>query len=94
MSTASLQVPCLVCTTALTLRLVRGRKSGKPFLMLICPVDGRHFRGFITHRDYVSGVLARLEGQTPTPERGVGLVDNGDLPERRSKTNLERANLP
>ena len=93
MTTASLQVPCLVCATALTLRLVRGRKSGKPFLMLICPVDGRHFRGFITHRDYVAGVLAHLEGQTPRPESGVGL-DNGGIPERRSKTNLERANLP
>jgi hypothetical protein len=90
---ASLQVPCLVCTTALTLRLVRGRKSGKPFLMLICPMDGRHFRGFITHRDYVAAVLARLEGKTPGPESGVRL-DNGDIPERRSTTNLERANDP
>jgi hypothetical protein len=58
--------------------------------MLICPIDGRHFRGFITHRDYVSGVLARLEGQTPTPESGVGL-DYADAPERRSRINLERA---
>jgi hypothetical protein len=36
--TPSPPVPCLVCTTALTLRLVRGRKSGKPFLMLIVPL--------------------------------------------------------
>jgi hypothetical protein len=91
MSTSSFQIPCLVCTTALTLRLVRGRKSGKPFLMLICPVDGRHFRGFITHRDYVAGVLARLEGQTPGSESGVGL-EHGEMPDRRSRTNLERAN--
>ena len=93
MTPSSPPVPCLVCATALTLRLARGRKSGKPFLMLICPVDGRHFRGFITYRDYVAGVLARLEGQTPTPEGGVGL-DHGDTPERRSTTNLERANDP
>jgi hypothetical protein len=78
MSTSSFQIPCLVCTTALTLRLVRGRKSGKPFLMLICPADGRHFRGFITHRDYVAGVLARLEGQTPGAESGVGLGTRRD----------------
>jgi hypothetical protein len=91
MTPASLQVPCLLCAAALTLRLVRGRKSGKPFLMLICPVDGRHFRGFITHWDYVAGVLARLEDQTPTPEHGVSL-DHADAPNRRSKTNLERAN--
>jgi hypothetical protein len=89
--TASLQVPCLVCTTALALHLVRGRKSGKPFLMLICPVDGRHFRGFITQRDYVAGVLARLEGQAPSPESGIGL-DYVDVPQRRSTTNLDRAN--
>jgi hypothetical protein len=90
MSVSAAAVPCLICATPLSLRLARGRKSGKPFLMLICPVDGRHFRGFITHRDYVAGVLARLEGQTPGSESGVGL-DNGDIPERRSRTNLERA---
>ena len=93
MSVAASSVPCLICGTPLSLRLARGRKSGKPFLMLICPIDGRHFRGFITHRDYVAGVLARLEGQTPGSESGVGL-DHGDIPERRSTTNLERANDP
>jgi hypothetical protein len=91
MTISASSVPCLICSTPLTLRLARGRKSGKPFLMLICPVDGRHFRGFITHRDYVAGMLARLEGQTPGSEGGVG-PDNGDIPERRSTTNLERAN--
>jgi hypothetical protein len=89
--TPSPSVPCLVCATPLALRLVRGRKSGKPFLMLICPIDGRHFRGFITQRDYVAGVLARLEGQTPSPESGIGL-DYVDVPQRSSTTNLERAN--
>ena len=93
MTIADSAVPCLICGTPLTLRLAQGRKSGKPFLMLICPIDGRHFRGFITHRDYVAGVLARLEGQTPTPESGVGL-DHAGVPERRSRTNLERANDP
>jgi hypothetical protein len=93
MAVAASSAPCLICGTQLTLRLARGRKYGKPFIMLICPIDGRHFRGFITHRDYVAGVLARLEGQTPTPESGVGL-DHGDIPERRSTTNLERANDP
>jgi hypothetical protein len=90
MTLAASSVPCLICGTPLILRLARGRKSGKPFLMLICPIDGRHFRGFITHRDYVAGVLARLEGQPPSPESGVGL-DHADAPDRRSRTNLERA---
>jgi hypothetical protein len=62
---SSPRVPCLVCGSSLSLRTARGRKSGKPFLMLVCPVDSRHFRGFIIHRDYVAGVLARLEDQTP-----------------------------
>ena len=57
-------VPCPVCRTPLTLRLARGRKSGKPFLMLICPADGRHFRGFINDQAYVKEVLAKLEAQS------------------------------
>jgi hypothetical protein len=88
--TASPGIPCIVCGSGLSLRTARGRKSGKPFLMLVCPVDGRHFRGFITHRDYVAGVLARLEGHTSGSEDRVGL-DYAETPDRRSRTNLERA---
>ena len=58
--TTSQSVPCLICAMPLDLRSARGRKSGKPFLMLVCPVDGRHFRGFITDRNYVKQVLDRL----------------------------------
>ena len=54
-------VPCPVCKTSLSVRLAHGRKSGKPFVMLICPTDGRHLRGFINDRDYVSRVLERVE---------------------------------
>ncbi len=54
-------VRCLVCKGALEVRLAKGRKSAKTFLMLVCPVDGRHFRGFINDQDYVKGVLERLE---------------------------------
>ena len=63
MSVAAAAVPCLICATPLSLRLARGRKSGKPFLMLICPQDGRHFRGFINDQTYVKGVMAKLEDQ-------------------------------
>ena len=52
---------CLVCKESLEVRLAKGRKSAKTFLMLVCPVDGRHFRGFINDQDYVKGVLERLE---------------------------------
>ena len=54
---------CPVCRQALSVELAHGRKSGKAFVMLRCPLDGRHFRGFISDRDFVSGVLARLEKQ-------------------------------
>jgi hypothetical protein len=64
MTPASPSVHCLICSTALTLQLARGRKSGKPFLMLICPQDGRHFRGFINDQTYVKGVMAKLENQS------------------------------
>ena len=53
--------PCPVCGVRLSLRLARGRKSGKPFIMLICSRDGRHFRAFINYGPYVQEVLERLE---------------------------------
>ena len=56
-------IPCVVCKWPLTVRLARGRKSGKPFVMLICSRDGRHFRAFINDEQFVSGVLGRLEAR-------------------------------
>ena len=52
---------CPICHQALSVQLARGRRSGKPFIMTICPQDGRHFRGFISDRTFVRGVLERLE---------------------------------
>ena len=54
-------IMCLVCREPLTVRLARGRKSGKPFVMLICSKDGRHFRAFITDKEYVKKVLEGAE---------------------------------
>lgn len=45
---------CPVCSDKMELRPAIGRKSKKQFIMIICPNDGRHFRGFITDREYVS----------------------------------------
>ena len=61
MTMPSQQAPCPVCHQPLTLRLARGRKSGKPFVMLICSKDGRHFRAFINDQEYVSRVLESAE---------------------------------
>lgn len=55
-------LPCPVCGAQLAVRPATGRKSKKPFVMLVCAVDGRHLRAFITDQAYVKGVLARLEG--------------------------------
>ncbi len=54
-------IPCVVCGGPLALRVARGRKSGKPFLMLVCTKDGRHFRAFINDQAYVRNVLDGLE---------------------------------
>ena len=82
-------VPCLVCQQRLELRMAKGRRSGKPFLMIICPRDGRHFRGFINDRVYVDKVLARLEGHS-TDQKGEEDEEVNPSPSRRSKTDLER----
>ena len=50
-------VPCPVWGGPLALRPAQGRKSGKSFLMLVCPADGRHFRGFINDQAYVRRIL-------------------------------------
>ena len=49
----------MVCGTGLEIRPAKGRKSGKPFLMVICPSNGRHFRGFIADQGYIKSVVDR-----------------------------------
>lgn len=61
---------CPICGDSLQVTLARGRKSGKPFVMLICAQDGRHFRGFINHRPYVEQVLNNLEAIQKAKDEG------------------------
>jgi hypothetical protein len=56
---------CPICNQPLSLKLARGRKSGKAFIMLFCSGDGRHFRGFISYRPYVQEVLDKLDAMKP-----------------------------
>lgn len=80
---------CLICAEPLTVKLARGRKSGKPFITLLCPRDGRHFRAFINHQEFVSKLLetnlnvgepgksSAGEGRgrgSPSPNNGPGRV--------------------
>ena len=81
--------PCLVCGEGLQLRLARGQKSGKPFVMLRCGRDGRHYRAFIYDPDFVRLVLARLEGQAPASKGGDD-ANIAPTPARRSRRKLER----
>lgn len=52
---------CHICRTSLRVKLCFGRKSGKPGVSISCPADGRHLRAFVTDKEYVQGVVARLE---------------------------------
>ncbi|AHB14101.1 MULTISPECIES: hypothetical protein [Dehalococcoides] len=54
-------IKCPVCSETLEVKLASGRKSGKPFIMFVCPKDGRHFRGFITQQEYVRQVVEKSE---------------------------------
>ena len=56
------QLPCPVCSETLSVRIATGRKSGKAFLMLVCPKDGRHIRAFVSDREFVAGVIGRVGG--------------------------------
>jgi hypothetical protein len=57
------KIPCPVCGTPLRISQATSRKAKKPkqFLMVSCSVDGRHFRGFINDREFVSRVVGKAE---------------------------------
>jgi hypothetical protein len=67
-------VNCPVCSQPLVVTIARGRKSNKPFIMLKCNTDGRHFRGFITDQVYVKSVMLRLNTKT-----GMGMTGTVSL---------------
>ena len=69
MNLASIPLPCPVCGGPLSLGPARGRKSGKPSLMLKCIAKGQHLRAFITDQDYVGRVLDEWRrSQPPEPQ--------------------------
>lgn len=67
-------IGCPVCSTGLRLSPAKSRKAKKPksFLMLVCPTDGRHFRGFISDKKFVSSVLQSAQelGQQADEDAG------------------------
>jgi predicted RNA-binding Zn-ribbon protein involved in translation (DUF1610 family) len=59
---------CPVCGNPLSLRIAKGRKSNKPFIMLMCVIDGRHFRGFIGDRSYIQQVMNQIDSKARMQE--------------------------
>jgi len=58
------EIKCPICSNNLSVRTAKGRKSNKPFIMLVCQQDGRHFRGFITDQQFVkTGLITRSKYQ-------------------------------
>ena len=72
---------CPVCKDPMGFQIAKGRKSGKPFLMVKCLRDGRHFRGFVGDREYVTRLLERLELGTSS-EAVMKSEENGLVPEK------------
>ena len=67
------KIGCPVCGTAIKISRARSRKSKRPktFLMLVCPVSGKHFRAFINDPDFIS----RAAGALPTSDRPASAMD-------------------
>ena len=70
------QIRCPLCGSGVAARLARGRKSGKPFILLVCPKDARHFRGFIGDQQYVKQVIEGQLDVLETPDMTL-LRDKG-----------------
>ena len=70
------QIRCPLCGSGIAARLARGRKSGKPFILLVCPQDARHFRGFIGDQQYVKQVVEGNLDAMETPDI-TPLLDKG-----------------
>ncbi len=72
MTTLDKVLPCPICGTDLQVKPCRPSKAGKNSLQVICPVDGRHLRGFIAHQPLVDDLLRGLRDMASPeePERG------------------------
>ena len=55
------QIPCPLCGDPVNVRPAWGRKSHKPFIMLVCSRDGRHFRAFINDQEFVARVVGAAD---------------------------------
>ena len=70
------EILCLICSSPLSIRMAKGRKSNKPFIMLVCPRDGRHFRAFISDQEYIRKILDAKGGSNV---KGMGTMGRGAI---------------
>ncbi len=75
MTTLDKVLPCPICGTDLEVKPCRPSKAGKNSLQVICPVDGRHLRGFIAHQPLVDDLLRGLEDLSSPKEQEEGKDD-------------------
>ncbi len=75
MTTLDKVLPCPICGTDLEVKPCRPSKAGKNSLQVICPVDGRHLRGFIAHQPLVDDLLRGLKDLSSPEEQEEGKDD-------------------
>ena len=65
-------VRCPLCQARLRFSLASSRraKNQKHFVMLVCPNDARHFRGFISDQTHVAKLIRATEGALSDPAGG------------------------
>ena len=51
-------ITCLVCGGPIDIKIGETRKSQKPCINMRCERDGRHFRAFITDREFVEKMMS------------------------------------
>lgn len=73
-------VRCPLCQTPLRFSLASSRraKKKKHFVMLVCPTDARHFRGFISDQAFVGKLVAQTEGELAATGTGT---EGGEAPQ-------------
>lgn len=60
----SADLNCPVCGGSLAFKLAHSKRTAKVFVMMMCPVNGKHLRAFISDKGFVDSALAKLEEKT------------------------------
>lgn len=74
MTTPITNIRCPLCSQGLRFSIASSRRAKvkKHFIMLVCPRDARHFRGFISDQRFVGNLIAQTAPQAPPVGTGTG----------------------